>query len=266
MLRRILAEMNRQLNLKLEIPQRPEALPLAFANGLHLAAAKSRFVLIVDGLDQLEDRDGAHDLVWLPAEIPSSVRLVVSTLPGRALEELAKRQWPSLTVQPLPPSARQRFVTEFLAEYTKSLDPAQVARIAASPQTANPLYLKTLLEELRVFGSYEQLDTRIRYYLNANTVPDLYQRVLRRWEEDYECDREGLVRDTFTLIWASRRGLSEPELLELLGSNGEPLARGIWSPLWLAAERSLLDRSGLFDLSHAYLREAIQQRVPGQSG
>ena len=36
--------------------------------------------------------------------------------------------------------------------------------VASSEQAANPLFLRALLEELRVFGTHERLDERIDYY------------------------------------------------------------------------------------------------------
>ena len=41
----------------------PNALRATFANWLHMVAAKGRVVLILDALNQLEDHDGAPDLV-----------------------------------------------------------------------------------------------------------------------------------------------------------------------------------------------------------
>ena len=75
MLRPILGEFNRRLDLKVKIPDKPDALRLTFANALHMAAAKGKVVLVLDALNQLEDRDGAPDLVWLPPAIPANVRL-----------------------------------------------------------------------------------------------------------------------------------------------------------------------------------------------
>ncbi|NIN98725.1 MAG: hypothetical protein GTO49_27885, partial [Anaerolineae bacterium] len=89
---------------------------------------------------------------------------------------------------------------------------------------------------------------------------DLYERILARWEEDYERDRPGLVREAMMLIWAARRGLSEAELLDMLGSDGQPLPSAHWSPLHLAAEQSLVSRSGLIGFFHDYLREAVAHR------
>ncbi|MCX6898591.1 MAG: tetratricopeptide repeat protein [Verrucomicrobia bacterium] len=138
-------------------------------------------------------------------------------------------------------------------------------RIASSPQTANPLYLRALLEELRVYGDPLTLDQRIVHYLEAQTVPALYERILERYEQDYEHNRPGLVRDAMTCLWAARRGFSETELLELLGANGQPLPRAHWSPLYLVAEQALVSRSGFLSFFHDHLREAVQHRyLPGE--
>ena len=128
----------------------------------------------------------------------------------------------------------------------------------------NPLYLRALLDELRVWGDHETLGARIAHYLSAPTVDSLFELILARYEADYERDRPGLVGDAFSLLWAARRGLSETELLELLGTSlASPLPRAFWSPLYLAAEQSLTNRSGLLDFFHDFLRLAVEHRYLG---
>ena len=67
---------------------------------------------------------------------------------------------------------------------------------------------------------WDQTHERIEYYLAATEVDGLYERILDRWQQDYEQDRPDLVREAMSLLWAARRGLSEVELLDLLGSDG----------------------------------------------
>jgi len=258
MLGRIMGEFDRRFELQLEIPDQPDQLRLAFATSLHMAAAKGKVLLVLDALNQLEDREGALDLVWLPPEIPSNVRLIVSTLPGRPLDELTRRGWPTLEVEPLEPPERQRLIVEYLAQYTKALDTARSRRIASAEQTSNPLFLRALLEELRLWGEHETLDQAIDDYLEARDPAELYAKILERYEQDYERERPGLVRDAMTLIWAAHRGLSEVELLDLLGVNGDSLPHAYWSPLFLAAEQALVVRSGLLGFAQDYLRQAVE--------
>ena len=257
MLRRIMAELKRKFDLEQEIPDQPGALRAAFMNCLHLAAAKGRIVLILDALNQLEDRENCLDLPWLPLRIPANVRLLLSTLPGRPLIEIQRRGWPTLDIAPLTPPERLGLSCKYLAQYAKRLNIDRLRRIATAEQSSNPLYLRALLDELRVFGIHEELDARIEHYLTATNVSELYEKILERYEQDYEQENPGLVREAMSMLWAARRGLSEAELLELLGTNKEPLPRAHWSPLYLAAEQSLVSRSGLVGFSHAYLREAV---------
>ena len=260
MLRRIMGELKAEFDIPDEIPDDADALRSAFANWLHIVSAQcasSPLVLVIDALNQLEDREGALDLVWLPPVVPDNVRLVLSTLPGRPLEVIQKRNWLSLAIKPLDDAERRTLIHDCLAQYTKSLNAEQTDRIANAPQTANPLYLRALLEELRVFGSHELLNERIDGYLQAPTIRDLYYKIICRWEQDYGGDTD-LVGDALSLIWASRRGLSETELLELLGDADQSLPRAEWSPLYLAAEASLINRGGLIGFFHDYLREAVQ--------
>jgi len=260
MLRRLMGELKRTFDIDGEIPTEPDALRAEFVNWLHTAAARGRLVLILDALNQLEDTDQAPDLTWLPPVIPANIRLIVSTLPGRAADALDRRNWDAMTVEPLRPEERRRFIVDYLDSYTQSLLPAPMDRIASAPQSANPLYLQTLLDELRVVGRHETLGEQIDGYLTAADVPALYERILARYDADYTRDRPHLVRDAMTLIWAARRGLSEPELLDLLGTGETPLPRAVWAPLHYAADHSLVTRSGLIAFSHDYLRQAVASR------
>jgi tetratricopeptide (TPR) repeat protein len=261
MLRRIMGEIQNRFGITVEIPEEPGALKSAFSNLLHQVSASNRLVLVLDGLNQIEDRDAALDLVWLPPTIPKNIRLIVSTLPGRPLDELKKRSCPSMIVEPIHENERKLLIEKVLAQYRKTLNPLQIDRIAEAPQSSNPLYLRTLLEELRLFGIHEKLNIQIDSYLEAISPETLYEKILARYEQDYERDRKNLIQDTMQLLWASRRGLSETELLDLLGSEeGLPLPSAYWSPLYLATEQSFTNRVGLLCYAHDYLRQAVENR------
>ncbi len=263
MLKRIMGEFKKQFDIKEDIPTEPDKLRSAFANWLHMANARigdGRVVLILDALNQLEDRDNAPDLVWLPPFIPEKIRLILSTLPGRPLDDLKKREWPTMEVKLLEDAERKQLIRDYLAQYRKSLSSERVEKIASAEQTRNPLFLRALLEELRLFGEHALLDERIDHYVAAEKIDDLYERILERYEEDYDRDRPGLVRDSMTLLWAARRGLSESELLDLLGEGGESLPVAVFAPLYLAAEHSLVSRSGLIGFFHDYMRKAVEDR------
>jgi len=260
MVRRLLGEFQRKLGIEREMPAVPDELKSALDDWLPYVAASGRVVLILDGLNQLEDRDRAQELVWLPRVIPPNVRVILSTLPGKTLEELGRRGWPTTTVELLKRDERLELIKRYLDQYTKALSAEHELRIAEAEQTSNPMYLRVLLDELRLFGEHKLLEHQIDRYLSAEDCVELYDAVLERWEEDYQRDRPRLVRDAMTCIWAARLGLSEAELLDLLGTDEGPLPRAHWSPLHLAAEHALAQRSGRLAFFHDFLRQAVEHR------
>ena len=225
-------------------------------------AAGRRAVVAVDGADLLTDVDGAPDLTWLPPAVPAGVRVVLTSSGPRPVDEALRRGWPVLEVPPLSEAERAAYVTAFLARWAKGLDPVHVQTLVGSPHTGNPLYLRTVLDELRQHGDHFTLGEVIAHYLAATTVDDLLELVLARYERDFERERPGLVGDAFRAIWAARHGLTEPELLGLLGGgpDGSALPHAVWSPLVLAAEAGLVTRSGRLGFATEPHRTAVEDR------
>jgi len=259
-LRRIMEEIFERLNQEENIPNEPEDIINFFPVLLKEISARERVILILDGLNQLEDIDNSQILNWLPTYFPTNVRVILTCLLGCCLEVLYKRGYSTWQIQLLSLEEKRNFIIEYLAQYTKELESSQVELIAVSDQTSNPIYLRALLEELRVYGDYHTLQKRIKFYLNARTTDKLYERILERWEGDYERERLGLVGESLSFIWASRKGLTETEILELLGSEGKNLPRAHWSPFYLAVEESLINHGGLLNFFHNYIRQAVEKR------
>ena len=218
-------------------------------------------VIVLDALNQLEDYEKGRLLGWLPYRMPNGIRLLVSTLPSDTLEALQPRLWPSLTVEPLTPEERVRLIAGYLNHFSQGLSGERAKRIAAAPVASNPLFIKTLLGDLRVTGDYDHLDDHINGYLQAEDIPALFGKILARYERDYEHDRPGLVSEALSLLWAARRGLTEPELLELLKpKDSDTLPTAYWTPLRYALAEGLVDRDGLLSFAHEHLRLAVERR------
>ncbi|MEJ7831657.1 MAG: tetratricopeptide repeat protein [Nocardioides sp.] len=226
-------------------------------------ADERRLLLVVDGADLLADHDGAPDLTWLPPTLPANVRVLVTTTGPRPVDEALRRGWTVVDVDPLTEAERADYVRSFLARWSKRLDLVHVETLARSPHTGSVLYLRTVLDELRQHGDHFTLRDVIAGYLSCATVDDLLEMVLARYEHDFERDRPDLVGDAFRALWAARRGLTEPELLDLLGDGADPLSHATWSPLVLAAEAGLITRSGLLGFATDEHRTAVKDRYLG---
>lgn len=249
LLLRIMGEIKERYAIADPLPMTAEAIELAFPVWLAYVQ-KEPMILALDALNQLDAR--SLDLAWLPQYFPPRVRLMVTAPEGTVLDALRDRSWEELRVQPLTLAERADIVRSFLGEHGKALDAEQEQRVSADPASANPLFLRTRLEELRAFGSHEELNRKITHYLEAQGLDDLFQRVLARFEADY--GRE-LVVGVMTAIWAARRGLSAAELAPIVDRKPEEIARVL-----LALDYHLMNRAGLLTFFHEHLRNAVEQR------
>ena len=87
----------------------------------------------------------------------------------------------------------------------------------------------------------------------------MFVKVLSRLEREYNTGRPDLVKSVMTLFTTARHGLSDSELLDLLGTNGERLPASRWAPLHLALRPYLVSRSGLLAPLPPALRAAIER-------
>lgn len=255
---RIMKTLQNHFPIEYELPITTEAVIEQFPHWL--AKAQGLVILILDGLNQLEETPTTQR--WLPNFIPAHIRLFLSTLPSTTdviapsnnIGYQNRKGWQTLTLPLLSDTERESLIINYLHQYAKILPCTEMQRILAAPQTANPLYLRIILEELRIFGHFHKLGQHLDHYLRASTIPELYQKVLARLEEDYQLpDYPNLVGNALSLLWASRRGVYESELLTML-----EVPQAIWSPLYLALQNALVSRAGLLNFFHNYLREAVQ--------
>ncbi|MCK4463513.1 MAG: tetratricopeptide repeat protein, partial [Candidatus Omnitrophica bacterium] len=224
-------------------------------------------ILVLDALNQLDGQDNSRFLGWLPPEaFTGPLHLVVSTLPGDTMDAVKKFGWETLHIEKLTKDERRRMIVDYLNRFGKKLDLTRIDQIIATSAAANPLYLKILLDELRITGTHDKLDERLNIYLAEPDVPALLKNVLIRYQCHYERDREGLVKEALGLIFSARRGLSETELLQLLRpADLEQLPQAVWTPLRAAMEELLIDRGGILNFAHEFLRTAVKETfVPGR--
>ena len=200
MLRRLLGELKRHYNFTASIPNHDDLLPGTFLDFLNMGAVQSPILLVVDMLNGLD-----NDLIWLPDSLPPNVKILVSTLPGPIADQLKERDAPILQIEGLLAEARSALLKGYLAQYGKTLDDRQSHRILASPATANPLFLRLVLDELHVFGSFERLEAIIDYYLVADNVQSLLQLMLQRFETDYGAYPTGIGwRNIFSFVGSTK--------------------------------------------------------------
>jgi hypothetical protein len=262
MLWRLALELQANLGIAEEVPQETNDLVRFFRELLVKVPAERRVIVVIDAIDQLDPTERARELTWLPRTLPSHVKLLLSCIdePGTDQPVLQRARHLGLIERAVPPlddTERRQIVRDVPLLSAKMLDDDQIDRLLANPATTNPLFLLVALEELRAFGSYEQLNERIAALPSkGDTLTAMFAQVIERVEEDF--DREA-VRKILTLLACAWRGLSEEELQKLLarwdGAAGDHLF-----PVLRQVRSYLLSRGGLLDFYHRNLRRAVQAR------
>ncbi len=257
-----LPAMLRHLMLELvdlfDLPEEPVEDPAGLADQFlaWMPYLRSRNVLfVVDALNQIGHSPSTDNLLsWVPPQLPSNIRIVMTTLAGEILDGMRQREWGELRVEPLGEEERREVARRFIGGERSFAKVGMnfVRQIAGDSRSANPLFLRTSLEELRLLHMKGDQDLSTATYLGAADLPSLFERVLERIEGEFG---KRLVSTLFRMIDASRNGLTNEELADLCGVRVSRVDR-----LLGMLDYQLVCRDGLYTFFHEHLRHAVQRR------
>uniref|UniRef100_UPI003D6EFC4B tetratricopeptide repeat protein n=1 Tax=Pantanalinema rosaneae TaxID=1620701 RepID=UPI003D6EFC4B len=261
LVRHLIEHIRRMTSSQNEIADAPQALldslPAWLAQASAYAARHdTQWLIALDGLNNLAD---LCDLRWFPSFLPDRIHVVVSCLPGDVQTVLrSKGHWHEVAVAALTDASSRELLRAYLAIYNKTLPDDLEDRVIEHPLSRIPLFLRTLTEELRLFGNHEALSQQLDLYLASATIDDLFERVLARIEAD--CGAQA-VRKAMVALWASRAGLTEQELLAYLG-----LPRTTWAVIRYGLGTALLESGDRIAFGHDYMRIAVSDRYLAGNG
>lgn len=148
---------------------------------------KQKTLIVIDAVDELQE--GLSTLSSLPEFLPEGLQLIVSfrsdATDAVALLDHAKSVGTVRLCEVQPLSGEQEIVSlidSYLAQFLKALDDEQIQLICENPAAANPLFLKILLRELRVFGSRSQIIQQLAAY--GNTPKSAFGKLLDDLENE----------------------------------------------------------------------------------
>lgn len=260
-LRRLCHELTRAAGSSTPLPLDIKELISLFQKLLTEAASKQRVILIIDALNQFDSTDSAHYLHWLPRELPPGLRIVASTLEHPVLHAMEGRgdSVRIVKLDPLTENDSLTIIQGCLRHYAKRFSQEQLSLLLAKPGSRFPLYVLTVLEELRTLGTYEEITTRIRELPDEALSLFGWILTVRLANDPGFRDREGrscgaaLVEQFSACLGVSRHGLSPAELTALL-DPGDP--SGNVAALLRLLRPYLMRRGELLDFYHGQFREA----------
>ncbi len=251
----------KKFSLAPEIPAEADKLITTFRSFLFSIPENKRLVIIIDAINQLDETGHPEELAWLPEELAPNVRIVLSCIDefghkNRFIERAREMKIAEKEVDELTNDERIEIIRKVPSVSAKTLDEDQIKMLLDNPATKNPLYLLIALEELRGFGSFDELNKRISEFpkpdnQGGDVIQAIFGQVIRRLEEEF--DRE-LVSTVLSLLASARRGLSENELTELVVDLS---GKGDLFPVLRQLRTYLMERGEIIDFFHRGLYKAI---------
>ncbi|KAK7481184.1 hypothetical protein BaRGS_00027617 [Batillaria attramentaria] len=234
--------------VKAKEPARPKGKELqrAILKQLERAVETGKTVLLVfDAVNRLvaPSKTSKH-LYWLPEKLPQGVVCVVATdeTDQATLDILlTQRKYSTLKLLPLDEAVQRDICVQTLNHSGKELSEQQLSTITKAQQTANPLFLKTVLAELSIFGSFRQLDSKIKSLISVASIKELLHNCLERLEADYNVKEYNgnLVGEILAALEVSREGLTETQIMNIFNIHSHT-----WSPLCFAMEYFTISHRG----------------------
>ncbi|MDR1223061.1 MAG: DUF4062 domain-containing protein [Tannerella sp.] len=254
----------------IEAPASLDELRRQFLPLLKELSQNRRTVIVIDAVNQM--RGGTDLLDWLPDRLPEGVKLIVS-IKQDADSIVQIEQWKrKLYAVPLKAirndgeglERKRMLITGYLKKNLKALDDSHILTICKNEASGNPLFLKILLSELRVFGAFRQLNDEISRY--GHTPQEAFRRVLERLESDTAYDvatPKEYVSFLFGLLAHARKGLSEKELIRCFEKVFPPESTEFTGSIryFIRQVRPFFTRhNGRFDFLYDAFREAAKEK------
>jgi len=252
--------------------QRPEKAPPADQRWEQLGTALGEvqrklnqpIVLILDALDQLDASNIADELHKLM--LPPQTAVLLSSTPEIHLKNAAQ-----VKIRAMNLKQRHKAIHLFTKDkYRKELNQAQTLQIAKAKACCNPLFLRLVLDELRLYALHDTLDDTIKSLLNIEDVASLFTHLLKQINRDFaRSGHKTLAHDAARYLALSWRGLHQADLATTLGSANNPderLPDAILSPLLARLDPFVLRDNGKTRLMHAALLKPLQEEDEQTAG
>lgn len=275
-----------------QLPSDTKALIEELQEHFQSTSPEQPLILCLEALDQLSDADSGRMLNWIPAgQLPGNMKLIVSCLSGLPEGDPAGQPFAVLMQRQIPTEnfvhvsalseddASELLFDRWLPQAGRTVNSKQRERIEQclkSEKGRQPIYLKLLFEEARIWRSYDDVS------ILGESAPALLIQFFERLSRP-ENHNALLVERVLGYLVASRYGLAENEILEILfadqvykaelektckqtchelPANATRIPIAIWSRLRFDLSPYLTERAApganVLTFFHRQVREAVE--------
>ncbi|XP_076004494.1 telomerase protein component 1 isoform X2 [Genypterus blacodes] len=210
------------------LPQTYQDLLSEFHSRLSEIKKDRLLVLLVDGVDLVQDGRKQNTSDWIPQQLPQGLCLVLSVTAGSPLlPTLVRKRGAALfTLGQLSVPDRREIIQKELDAFGKKLSDAafnnQLQTLIMKKGAVSPLYLHLACEDLRNFASFDKLKE------NLQSLPQSLSQLVQ-YSLDRLCSQ---YRGVLGLRWAlaaltvSSTGLRESDLYAILNTSHDIASQG----------------------------------------
>lgn len=207
-----------------------------------------RLLFVIDDVSRMLNAD---NMFWLPTKLPN-VKVILSSDTKFAFPKNIYGNNATLELNGLfNKESRQELIQKYIYNFhRRRLVSDNIRTILDWQMSSNPLALMTLLEELMSIGKFNSMDSIISHYTKSCNLQELLRCIVERYisTPNYEW-----VKDALGLITASLHGLSEHQIIELIG-----VPQIFWSGFFCSFRRHFFIRNGHISIGSNAMREAIK--------
>jgi tetratricopeptide (TPR) repeat protein len=188
-----------------------------FRTCLTFSTDEKPLILFIDSLDQLSSSNNPQSLNWFPYHLSDNTKVIISTRRGEMLDRLNELipDENLVELETMPLQEGEELLDKWLKDAGRRLEESQKKVVLSGfKKSENPLYLKLAFEEARLWASYTT-DIALNPSVEG-IIENLYGRL--SVEKNHG---KLLTSRSLGYIAASRYGLSEEELIDILSLDGE---------------------------------------------
>ncbi|QOY53230.1 tetratricopeptide repeat protein [Candidatus Sulfurimonas baltica] len=182
---------------------------------------KESIVVFIDAVDQLQNDD---NFLWLPQQLPSNVKIVISALDDVKYKDdskyLTTLKTKTDTLHLIPEFSEPiQLLKALLEKEDRTVDDYQTNYFLQQFENVkSPLYVSIATQEMKNWKSGDTTQTL------QNTQQGIIEEFVENLYKVYHHNEE-FVNKALGYIYASRDGLSESELLQLISADEEFIKR-----------------------------------------
>ena len=183
-----------------------------------LAESQRKFIYVIDGLNQLAKTKDAYTLAWLP-KTSQNLKIICSITNENpdlfiSLDNKSGIFYDLDLINDV--TVCSQLICDYFSSYGKKLSASQIGKIQSNNIYQKPLVLFLLLNEIRLHGNFDELNSFIAQFQSCKDEVSFFNLIFSRLENENISNNKQAVGDILLLLSISRNGLSDTDISSIL--------------------------------------------------